>query len=210
MNLGDWDMKNKMRYIAVAAALITASSAQAWWGGPFSGLGDGWGDGAFSFHMGGGTHWNGYGYGAPYYGYPYGAYLPGYAYPNAAPAVDQATLEKQAKAQQEAMEAQRKAWAEAIEAQQKAAAEYAKNLPAPAPFVEPWNPAAMTQGIDGQFKAMDAYMEQERKAMEQQMDEERKAMEAEMNRMREERKARFERYRGSDRVALAQRPEASE
>lgn len=71
-------MKNIIKTIAIVTAL-SASSAQAYWDGPFNGFGNGFGDMfgdmSFSFKMSANSNVRGYGYGnyynQPYYGYPY-------------------------------------------------------------------------------------------------------------------------------------------
>ncbi len=77
----------------LASAAAVTTSANAWWGGPWDGFGDGWGGMDFNFS----AHGSGYGYGGPWgygpyygggpwgYGYgPYGwgaPYAYGYGYP---------------------------------------------------------------------------------------------------------------------------------
>lgn len=125
----------KIATLVAAAALSTVSmTASAWWGGPFNGLGDGFGNGdaSFSMNFSGRSRFSGYGdgygYNQPYYGYPYqGAYAP------VAPLTEE---------QQQAMEQQQRAFAEqqakamqdAVEAQRKFAEEFTMQ---PQPFVAP-------------------------------------------------------------------------
>ena len=76
-------MKNIINIAAIAVAL-TATSANAFWGGPFfgNGTGDGTGDVSFSMNTRSNFSGNGnsYGYDAPNYGYaPYGQAPYGYA-----------------------------------------------------------------------------------------------------------------------------------
>jgi hypothetical protein len=76
-------VKTAIAVIAISgAAALPLASAQAWWGGPFNGMGDGFGDGNMSFNMNTSMRGNGrgYGYNNPYYGYaPYGYAPYGYA-----------------------------------------------------------------------------------------------------------------------------------
>jgi hypothetical protein len=177
-----------LRGIALVTALVSAGSAQGWGGGPFDGFGDGYADGGFSFRMGGGARAYGYPYyaGSPYWGAPQA-----YGYPYA-PAIDQETLEKRAKAQRETM-------AKAIEAQQKVAAEYAKQMPA-VEYVNPLDPAAMTRYMKAQGKAIEAFMDQQRQAREAQAgsrNEEYEAYRKEREAQREQRRKAFERRRAA-------------
>ena len=58
----------------VVIATLSASSAQAFWGGPFyDGMTDVFGDFSINFSMKANTRTNiyGYGYNSPYYGYPH-------------------------------------------------------------------------------------------------------------------------------------------
>lgn len=134
---------NKISKIAAAAALTVASvSANAWYGaGPYSGIGDFFGDGNFdmSFHMGGGARSSmyGYGYRAPYWAAPYYGYAPA-ATPAAATAgeAQKAWAEQQAeaaKAYQEAAQQmaaqQADAFKKAVEAQRQYAEQYAGQMP---------------------------------------------------------------------------------
>ncbi|HID48313.1 MAG TPA: sulfur globule protein CV1 [Chromatiales bacterium] len=76
-------VKTAIAVLAISgAAALPLTSAQAWWGGPFNGMGDGFGDGNMSFNMNTSMRGNGrgYGYNRPYYGYaPYG-YAPAPVY----------------------------------------------------------------------------------------------------------------------------------
>jgi hypothetical protein len=188
-----------VRNIALVTVLVSVGSAQAWWGSPFDGFGDGYADGGFSFRMGGGTRAYGDGYGYPYYGgYPYGEAPQAYGYPYA-PAVDQETLEKQAKAQQEAIQAQREAMAKAIEAQHKAAAEYVKQMPA-VEYVNPLDPVAMTRYMEAQGEAIEAFMDQQMQAREAQAGsrkEEYEAYRKAREAQREQRRKAFEQRRAA-------------
>jgi hypothetical protein len=129
---------------AVAAAALTAVSvsANAWVGwGPYDGFGDGWADGHFSFHMGGGARsaLYGYGYNAPYWGYPYYGYV-SFVVPatgnddvqEAVAAQQKQFAEQQAQAMKVAREVatqQAEAYRQAVEAQRKVAEQYAGQYP---------------------------------------------------------------------------------
>ena len=129
---------------AIAAAALTAASvsANAWVGwGPYDGFGDGWADGHFSFHMGGGARSSlyGYGYNAPYWGYPYYGYAPVVA-PAAGNDEARKALEEQQKvfaerqaqamkAAQEVAARQAEAYKQAVEAQRKVAEQYVGQYP---------------------------------------------------------------------------------
>lgn len=111
---------NMIKTLTAAALLSSSAVANAWWGGPFDGFGNG--DGNFSFNMN--TSARGQGYGAPYYG-PYGyapayGYAPYYGAPYGGYAPTQMS-EEQIEAQKKAAAEAQKQWEEqrqaAIEAQ---------------------------------------------------------------------------------------------
>ncbi|HHH46888.1 MAG TPA: hypothetical protein ENK53_07775 [Thiotrichales bacterium] len=192
-------MKKTLHSLAVAAALASATSAQAWWG-PFDFF-DGDGFGAFDFDFHASAHsgfWGDY-WDAPWWAYPY------YAYPAAAVYPAPAPTQEQIQAQQEAMEAQRKAIAEAIAAQQKAAAEYARQMQNVQPVaLDPVT--AMDQHrrlLDQQRQEMERMMEQRWAQIEAQHEAARK----QMDELRAQREAEMEKHRKAmdEHVALADR-----